>query len=81
VRGAGAAGRHDGRDRGGAEAAHGLIASLREGFSVALTADVPPGPARKSGPGIIMISSRSGRPSFPLRSQAPAIGRRIRGAG
>jgi 3-deoxy-D-manno-octulosonic-acid transferase len=47
VRGAGAAGRRGGRDRGGAEAAHGLIASLREGFSVALTADVPPGPARK----------------------------------
>ena len=66
VRGAGAAGRRGGRDRGGAEAAHGLIASLREGFSVALTADVPPGPARKCGPGIIMISSRSGRPIVPF---------------
>ena len=66
VRGAGAAGRRGGRDRGGAEAAHGLIASLREGFSIALTADVPPGPARKSGPGIIMISSRSGRPIVPF---------------
>jgi 3-deoxy-D-manno-octulosonic-acid transferase len=67
VRGAGAAGRGSGgRDRGGAEAAHGLIASLREGFSIALTADVPPGPARKAGPGIIMISSRSGRPIIPF---------------
>lgn len=67
VRGAGAAGRSSGgRYRGGAEAAHGLIASLREGFSIALTADVPPGPARKSGPGIIMISSRSGRPIVPF---------------
>lgn len=66
VRGAGAAGRSGGRERGGAEAAHGLIASLREGFSVALTADVPPGPARKAGPGIIMISSRSGRPIVPF---------------
>jgi len=66
VRGAGAAGRSARRDRGGTEAAHGLIASLREGFSVALTADVPPGPARKSGPGIVMISSRSGRPIVPL---------------
>src|SRR5262245_10431631 len=62
VRGAGAAGRSASRDRGGTEAAHGLIASLREGFSVALTADVPPGPARKAGPGIVMISSRSGGP-------------------
>jgi 3-deoxy-D-manno-octulosonic-acid transferase len=66
VRGAGAAGRGSARDRGGAEAAHGLIASLREGFSIALTADVPPGPARKAGPGIIMISSRSGRPIVPF---------------
>jgi 3-deoxy-D-manno-octulosonic-acid transferase len=66
VRGAGAAGRSGGRDRGGAEAAHGLIASLREGFSIALTADVPPGPARKAGPGIIMISRLSGRPIVPF---------------
>jgi 3-deoxy-D-manno-octulosonic-acid transferase len=66
VRGAGDAGRKGTRDRGGAEAAHGLIASLREGFSVALTADVPPGPARKAGPGIVMISSRSGRPIVPF---------------
>ena len=64
VRGAGAAGRN--RDRGGAEAAHGLIASVREGFSIALTGDVPPGPARKCGLGIVMISSRSGRPIVPF---------------
>ena len=64
VRGAGSAGR--GRDRGGAEAAHGLIASLREGFSIALTGDVPPGPARKCGLGIVMIGSRSGRPIVPF---------------
>ena len=64
VRGAGAA--HRKRDRGGAEAAHGLIASLREGFSIALTGDIPPGPARKCGLGIVMISSRSGRPIVPF---------------
>lgn len=64
VRGAGAAGRK--RDRGGAEAAHGLIASLREGFSIALTGDIPPGPARKCGLGIVLISSRSGRPIVPF---------------
>lgn len=67
VRGAGDAGRARGsRDRGGAEAAHGLIASLREGFSIALTGDIPPGPARKCGLGIVMISSRSGRPIVPF---------------
>ncbi|HSD92541.1 MAG TPA: DUF374 domain-containing protein [Methyloceanibacter sp.] len=66
VRGAGAAGRIGGRDRGGVEAAHGLIASLREGFSIAMTGDIPPGPARKCGLGIVMISSRSGRPIIPF---------------
>jgi 3-deoxy-D-manno-octulosonic-acid transferase len=64
IRGAGAGTRK--RDRGGAEAAHGAVASLREGFSVAMTADVPPGPARKCGLGIVMIASRSGRPIVPF---------------
>ena len=63
IRGAGAAGR---RDRGGAEAAHGAVASLREGFSVAMTADVPPGPARKCGLGIVTIGSLSGQPIVPF---------------
>ena len=60
IRGAGAGTRR--RDRGGAEAAHGAVASLREDFSIAMTADVPPGPARNCGLGIVMIGSRSGRP-------------------
>ena len=64
IRGAGAAGRR--RDRGGAEAAHGAVASLREGFSIAMTADVPPGPARKCGIGIVTIASLSGRPIVPF---------------
>ena len=64
IRGAGAGGRQ--RDRGGAEAAHGAVASLREHFSIAMTADIPPGPARKCGLGIVMIGSRSGRPIVPF---------------
>lgn len=64
IRGAGAGTRR--RDRGGAEAAHGAVASLREGFSIAMTADVPPGPARKCGLGIVVIGSRSGRPIVPF---------------
>jgi 3-deoxy-D-manno-octulosonic-acid transferase len=64
IRGAGAGERK--RDRGGAEAAHGAVASLREGFSIAMTADIPPGPARKCGLGIVMIASRSGRPVVPF---------------
>lgn len=64
IRGAGAGTRR--RDRGGAEAAHGAVASLRENFSIAMTADIPPGPARKCGLGIVMIGSRSGRPIVPF---------------
>jgi 3-deoxy-D-manno-octulosonic-acid transferase len=63
IRGAGAGTRK--RDRGGVEAAHGAVASLREGFSIAMTADIPPGPARKCGLGIVMIGSRSGSPIVP----------------
>ena len=51
---------------GGAEAAHGAVASLREKFSVAMTADIPPGPARRCGLGIVLIGSRSGRPIIPF---------------
>jgi 3-deoxy-D-manno-octulosonic-acid transferase len=64
IRGAGAGTRR--RDRGGAEAAHGAVASLRENFSIAMTADVPPGPARKCGIGIVTIASLSGRPIVPF---------------
>ena len=64
IRGAGAGERR--RDRGGAEAAHGAVASLREGFSIAMTADVPPGPARRCGLGIVTIASLSGRPIVPF---------------
>lgn len=64
IRGAGAGSRR--RDRGGAEAAHGAVASIREGYSIAMTADVPPGPARKCGLGIVTIASLSGRPIVPF---------------
>lgn len=77
IRGAGAGMRR--RDRGGAEAAHGAVASLRENFSIAMTADIPPGPARKCGLGVVMIASRSSDRSFPSPSPLPAIAQRIPG--
>jgi 3-deoxy-D-manno-octulosonic-acid transferase len=64
IRGAGSGTRR--HDRGGAEAAHGAVASLRENVSIAMTADVPPGPARKCGLGIVTIGSLSGRPIVPF---------------
>ena len=39
---------------------------LRRGESVIATADVPPGPAREAGPGMIHLAARSGAPIVPL---------------
>jgi 3-deoxy-D-manno-octulosonic-acid transferase len=64
IRGSGAAGR--GGDRGGGNAFREAAAGLRNGVIVAMTADVPPGPAYRCGLGIIKLAQVSGRPIFPL---------------
>jgi 3-deoxy-D-manno-octulosonic-acid transferase len=64
IRGAGAGIR--GKDRGGAQAFRGALASLAQGYTVAMTADVPPGPARICGMGIITLARISGRPILPV---------------
>lgn len=63
IRGAGAGARK--RDRGGAAAFRNAVKALADGTTVAMTADVPPGPARKVGQGIVMIGKMSGRPIVP----------------
>ena len=64
IRGAGASAK--GKDRGGAGAFRGAIHALEDGFSVAMTADVPPGPARRAGHGIVTLAKVSGRPILPV---------------
>lgn len=64
IRGAGAGWRK--KDRGGASALRSSLQALLEGSSVVMTADVPPGPARKAGAGIIAIAKMSGRPIVPI---------------
>lgn len=63
IRGAGAGRRR--RDRGGATALREALRALGEGTTVAMTADIPPGPARKAGEGIVMLARLSGRPIVP----------------
>ena len=63
IRGAGAGTRR--RDRGGAQALRSALSALAEGSTVAMTADVPPGPARKAGMGIVTLARLSGRPVIP----------------
>jgi 3-deoxy-D-manno-octulosonic-acid transferase len=64
IRGAGAGGRR--KDRGGVHAFRAAVQSLREGRSVAMTADVPGGEARRAGLGVVMIARASGRPVMPM---------------
>ena len=64
IRGAGA-GRRKG-DRGGMNAFRAAVRALEDGASVGMTADVPPGPARRAGIGIITLAKVSGRPILPI---------------
>jgi 3-deoxy-D-manno-octulosonic-acid transferase len=63
IRGAGAGARQ--KDRGGSTALREALRSLSDGYSVAMTADVPPGPARVAGAGIVTLGRLSGRPIIP----------------
>jgi 3-deoxy-D-manno-octulosonic-acid transferase len=63
IRGAGAGGRR--KDRGGAYALRQAVRYLKDGYSIVMTADVPPGPARRAGIGIVMLARLSGRPIVP----------------
>jgi 3-deoxy-D-manno-octulosonic-acid transferase len=63
VRGAGAGIRR--KDRGGATVFRTFLTALSEDVTVAMTADVPPGPARRAGEGIATLGKLSGRPVLP----------------
>lgn len=64
IRGAGAGQRK--KDRGGAQALRAAVKALQSGLSFVMTADVPPGPARRCGEGIILLARLSGRPIVPV---------------
>ena len=64
IRGAGAAAR--GKDRGGTHAYRAAVQTLREGRTVAMTADVPGGDARRAGLGVVMIARQTGKPILPM---------------
>lgn len=64
IRGAGAGNRR--KDRGGAHALRSAYKALDEGANIAMTAEVPPGPARVAGMGIVTLARMSGRPIVPV---------------
>jgi 3-deoxy-D-manno-octulosonic-acid transferase len=64
ISGAGAGRRR--KNRGGAHALRAAVKALAEGANVSMTAEVPPGPARKAGIGIVTLARMSGRPIIPV---------------
>jgi lysophospholipid acyltransferase (LPLAT)-like uncharacterized protein len=72
IRGSGSHG-SDFATKGGIYAFHEIVAALKEGFTVATTADVPK-VARVAGLGIVKMAQLSGRPIIPI---AVATKRRI----
>lgn len=62
------------RKRGGVRGFLEMVRTLEKGISVSMTADVPKGPARIAGPGIVAVAERSGRPILPV---AFATSRRV----
>jgi 3-deoxy-D-manno-octulosonic-acid transferase len=64
VQGSGAS--HRKKDRGGVYALRMATRLLKEGSTFSMTADVPPGPARRAGIGIVTLAKFSGRPIVPF---------------
>ena len=54
------------KKRGGMRGFIEALRALKDGYSIAMTADVPKGPARKSGVGIVQLAKHSGRPILPV---------------
>ncbi len=66
IRASGAQKRRQIAKRGGMRGFIEAMRALKDGSSIALTADVPKGPARVSGLGIVQLAKHSGRPIVPV---------------
>ncbi|MDR3498321.1 MAG: lysophospholipid acyltransferase family protein [Parvibaculum sp.] len=60
------------KGKGGAGALRAMVRALGENISVGMTADLPPGPARRAGDGIVMLARLSGRPIVPVAATTRA---------
>jgi len=54
------------KKRGGMRGFIEAVRALKDGYSIAMTADVPKGPSRKAGEGIVQLAKHSGRPILPV---------------
>ncbi len=71
IRGAGAGTRQ--KDRGGAHALRAAMKALEDGKSIVMTADVPPGPARIAGTGIVALARLVGTADRARRGGVVAL--------
>jgi lysophospholipid acyltransferase (LPLAT)-like uncharacterized protein len=63
---------HKQKGKGGAGALRAMVRALGENISIGLTADLPPGPARLAGEGIVMLARLSGCPIIPVAATTRA---------
>ncbi len=54
------------KKRGGMRGFIEALRALKDGYTIAMTADVPKGPARRAGDGIVQLARHSGRPILPV---------------
>lgn len=54
------------RRKGGASGFREVMRMLEDGVSVGVTADVPKGPAKVAGRGVVLLAQHSGRPIVPV---------------
>jgi len=66
IRGSGGKNRKKTLQKGGVQSSLEILTALENGTSVAMTANVPKGPARRVGKGVITLAKLSGRPIFPV---------------
>ena len=66
IRASGSQKAHQISKRGGMRGFIEAMRALKDGENVALTADVPKGPARIAGQGIVQLARHSGRPIVPV---------------
>jgi len=66
IRGSGGKNRAKTIKKGGVQSSLEILSTLEAGTSVAMTANVPKGPSRKVGKGVVTLAKLSGRPIFPI---------------
>ncbi|MEP2943742.1 MAG: lysophospholipid acyltransferase family protein [Hyphomicrobiales bacterium] len=66
IRGSGGRNRARTISKGGVQSSLEILSALETGISTCMTANVPHGPARKVGKGVIALAKFSGRPIYPV---------------